>query len=138
MNLRQSLLLDLGLKQTLKLQQALSSETGFIRTALIQCLEWLKIDHHHTQSIGYIVKTKTAKQYRDTMDFLLCEIIPNPHKAECFAYYFQNGKKLIELYTADEIRTYDEKLVKVLIRYFENGDWTLTGLKTATKEMEHI
>lgn len=64
--------------------------------------------------IGGMKWQKTEREYRDRLDFLLCECFVN-FKKPCFDYYAGKGCKLNRMYHRFQLRLIDGRLRDLLI-----------------------
>jgi len=90
------------------------------QSIFVQVEEILKNDRKYFRAIRYLAKGKGIGDYRDLIDFLLCQIDPNLRQS-CFAFYDGTGDQLANLLSSEELVRYNNQLIcllKLALKYY--------------------
>jgi len=110
-----SLIPKFDLQQTLEPQ---SFSSIFLKTEK-------KLDSSHIQDcLKYIARRKNMARYHSIVDFLFCELYTEYQKG-CFRFYAGQGPPLRKILKKNQIRFFDQQLVKALnfAIEFEKQNW---------------
>jgi hypothetical protein len=98
-----SLCLRQGLICGLELRGGITSQTVFPKT------EDKLLSTEVQKSLDKVMKRKNSEKYRSLMDFIFCELFPEPWRWKCFKYYNGNGSLLID----------DEHFTDAMAKYYD-------------------
>ncbi len=99
------------------MQSQMQEITGGITSSIFKKTEmFLLSSSDHQNALQHVVSRKDVGKYHSLMDFLFCELYPNPWKSLCFQFYddSENTLPLRDALTPKEISVYDGKLLYAL------------------------
>jgi len=99
--------------QCLVIRHRLSQVTGGHSATVFPRAEVLLNKSRVQDALRMIGHRKDMNRYRSMMDFLFCEIFTD-YRAGCFRYYEDEGPKLLELVSAQDLAECDALLVNIL------------------------
>jgi hypothetical protein len=68
--------------------------TGGVTSTVFPYAEVMLEQTDCQKALKFVSKRKSMNLYRSMMDFLFCELDPNPWKFKCFRFYNDKGKPL--------------------------------------------
>ncbi|MDP3901859.1 MAG: hypothetical protein Q8Q37_02710 [bacterium] len=102
------------MEMKIQVHQALMTCGGATESIFPQVEAWLLGENTDRQkALEYVASRKNMRRYQSVIDFLFCEIFIE-HQGGCFKYYAGNGPKLKDIITAEQLVSYNEKLLSAL------------------------
>ncbi len=114
--------MGLCLSQTTLCSQRILCDDSF--ASVFTRTEALMESAEYKEAIEFAGRRKNSEKYRSIMDFLVCETFTF-FRWRCFEYYNNDGIKLKEIVSSDNIKKYDDYMCDVILpealRFFKRG-----------------
>ena len=127
------------LKLVLRQYQCPRLEGGLTKDIFIRTAEKL-MNTDYQKALMFVGKRKNMDRYRSMVDFLFCEIFPNPWRYRCFRFYEEEGPRLKDIpgFVEDHREHYDGLMCIVLDKVLELSKQEHPNWSILTKMVKHI